>query len=457
MSRQNYENKRHRTSKPSGRRNPQNRRRRENSYRNSDRNSDWNSDWDSDWDSNWDSGEDYWLFSEDHPDLDDRRSRNSRSRSSRSFDERDTQPQRRRRPSQSNGQRHLDRQRDSGKKWKNKKRKKWKKILLIILLIFALLIAGIFFFILSKAKLLQYHALDEGQLETAKDTGCINIALFGLDSREGELDGGVRSDCMIIASINPKTRQTKLVSVYRDTLLMQQDGTYAKANSAYSYGGPQEAIALLNRNLDLDITKYITVNFNALVSIIDTLGGVEIDVQEEEIPYINAYTVENIKVTGVDSAPVTVAGPQILNGVQATAYARIRYTAGDDFKRTERQRLVLQKIVEKAKSTDPFTLNKLMNQAFPQISTNLTSKDLFGLGFRALWCKLSANTGFPFDVTTSENIKGLTGSFVVPIGLADNVKQLHQYLFNDTDYQPSEKVQQISEDICWLSGVYPNN
>ena len=158
MSRQNYENKRHRTSEPSGRRNPQNRRRRENSYRNSDRNSDWNSDWDSDWDSNWDSGEDYWLFSEDHPDLDDRRSRNSRSRSSRSFDERDTQPQRRRRPSQSNGQRHLDRQRDSGKKRKNKKRKKWKKILLIILLIFALLIAGIFFFILSKAKLLQYHA-----------------------------------------------------------------------------------------------------------------------------------------------------------------------------------------------------------------------------------------------------------------------------------------------------------
>ena len=288
MSRQNYENKRRRTSEPSGRRNPQNRRHRENSYR--------NADWTSDWDSDWESDDDYWLFSEDHPDLDERRARSSRSRSSRSSAERRSPKQNGRRASRISGRRSRsgedrydpseqryandkyyeedrhqpDRRRNLNKGRKGKKKRKWKKILLIILLILALLISGIFFFILSKAKLLQYHALDEGQLETAQDTGCINIALFGLDSREGELDSGVRSDCMIIASINTKTRQTKLVSVYRDTLLMQQDGTYAKANSAYSYGGPQEAIALLNRNLDLDITKYITVNFNALVSIIDT-------------------------------------------------------------------------------------------------------------------------------------------------------------------------------------------
>lgn len=451
MNRRNYENERRRQDIHSERRTPHSSRRHETSYR--DRSSRRESD------------SDYWLFSEENPDPAEHRSRRNSSHSSSGRRSSHSgrgryEPERHRYTDDryyDEERRHSDKRRDSGKHRKGRKKRKWKKILLIVLLILALLIAGVFFFLLSKAKLLQYHALDEGQLETAQDTGCINIALFGLDSREGELDRGVRSDCMIIASINMKTRQTKLVSVYRDTLLMQQDGTYAKANSAYSYGGPQEAIALLNRNLDLDITKYITVNFNALVSIIDTLGGVEIDVQEEEIPYINAYTVENIKVTGVDSAPVTVAGPQILNGVQATAYARIRYTAGDDFKRTERQRLVLQKIVEKAKSTDPFTLNKLMNQAFPQISTNLTSKDLFALGFRALWCKLSANTGFPFHVTTSENIRGLTGSFVVPIGLADNVRQLHQYLFEDTDYQPSEKVQQISEDICGLSGVYPDN
>ena len=182
-------------------------------------------------------------------------------------------------------------------------------------------------------------------------------------------------------------------------------------------------------------------------------GGVEIDVQEEEIIYINGYSTEITKVTGVDTQPVVSTGPQTLNGVQATAYARIRYTSGDDFKRTERQRLVLQKIVEKAQQSDLATLNQIINDVLPQISTNLTAKNFLGLAANGLKYKIGEMSGFPFDVTTSENVRGLSGSYVIPIGLSDNVSQLHAFLFDKSEYPPSDQVQEINDDIEYLSGV----
>lgn len=339
-----------------------------------------------------------------------------------------------------------------------RKKRKRRRILILLLELLILIILICAAYVILKTGLINYNPLDDKDLEIYKDTGdYTNIALFGLDSREGELDAGIRSDCIMIASINNETNEVKLISVYRDTLLMQQDGSYEKANSAYFYGGPQEAIALLNRNLDLDIKKYISVNFNALVNIIDALGGIEVDVQEEEIPYINAYTVEIIGVTGIDSAPVLNPGLQTLNGVQATAYSRIRYTSGADFKRTERQRQVLQKIAEKAQHADFVTLNRIIDQVLPQISTNLTTSNFLGLAANVLSYSMGETAGFPFDVTTSEDIRNHTGSYVVPIGFADNVSQLHVFLFNDSDYEPSEKVMQIDEDIIWLSGVDPSD
>ena len=125
-----------------------------------------------------------------------------------------------------------------------------------------------------------------------------NVALFRLDSRDGELSGGVRSDSIMIVSINNKTGDVKIISVYRDTLLKQQDGSYEKANAAYSFGGPQEAVAMLNWNLDLDITKYASVNFNSLADIIDILGGVEVELTSEEIFWLNGYAAETSQVVG---------------------------------------------------------------------------------------------------------------------------------------------------------------
>lgn len=338
------------------------------------------------------------------------------------------------------------------------KKKMRKRIILLVIEVIILLALGAAAYAMSKLDKLEYQTLNEDDLEIYQDTGdYTNIALFGLDSREGELDGGVRSDAMMVASINNKTGNVKVVSIFRDTLTQQSDGTYEKANSAYSYGGPQEAVALLNRNFDLDIKKYMSVDFNALADVIDLLGGIELELTDEEVFWTNGYATETSKVVGRTTTELTQAGKQTLDGIQAVSYTRIRYTEGDDFKRSERQRLVLQQVVEKAKKASLPTLNKIIDQVLPQVSTNLSASDFMGIAANAGKYQLGEMKGFPFDVTTSENVIGLEGSYVVAIGFADNVKQMHAFLFDKDTYQPSEKVQSIDSDIIYLTGINGND
>ncbi len=134
--------------------------------------------------------------------------------------------------------------------------------------------------------------------EVKHEKGYTNVALFGLDSRENDLGKGNRSDTIIIASLNNDTKEVKLVSIYRDTLLELDDGSYNKANSAYSFGGPEGAVSLINRNLDMNIEKYVTVNFNALVDVIDAVGGLDLELTHDEVGHMNNYCVETSKVTG---------------------------------------------------------------------------------------------------------------------------------------------------------------
>ncbi|WP_099466973.1 LCP family protein [Konateibacter massiliensis] len=283
--------------------------------------------------------------------------------------------------------------------------------------------------------------------------GYTNIALFGLDSREnGAFGKGNRSDTMIIASINNKTGDVKLASVYRDTYLNLSDDSYRKANEAYFYGGPEQAIKMLNMNLDLNITKYVAVDFNAVVTVVDLLGGIEIDVQEDEIDHLNNYTVETSAVTGVTTTKLTKTGLQTLDGVQAVSYARIRYTDGGDYKRTERQRLIIEKIAEKAKKVDLVTLNNIVDKVLPNISTNLTTTELAGFAASAAKYNLADQTGFPFDKTT-KNWKKSIGDVVVPITLETNVSQLHTFLFGDESYAPSSTVQAISKRVVEDTGI----
>lgn len=209
-----------------------------------------------------------------------------------------------------------------------------------------------------------------------------NIALFGIDSRDESLGDGNRSDTMIVASINNKTHEVKLVSVYRDSYLMipkDEDIRYDKANLAYFYGGPKMSINLLNSNLDLDITDFVSVNFSALIDTIDALGGIDIEINDYERQYINGYMTETSKITGKEIIPLNESGLVHLNGLQATSYCRIRQTKGDDYKRTERQRLVISKIVEKAKKADLLTLNSLIDKVLPNVSTSLDVAEIYSL------------------------------------------------------------------------------
>ena len=274
----------------------------------------------------------------------------------------------------------------------------------------------------------------------------MNVALFGVDSREASLGKGTRSDTIMIASLNQETGEVKISSVYRDTILQQSDGTYNKANAAYSFGGVEEAVALLNKNLDLNIEHYVAVNFNAMIDVIDTLGGLDIELTEEEVKYTNMYCDETAVVTGRPFEEDLVgAGVHHLDGVQATSFCRIRYTKGDDFKRTERQRLVIEKIVEKLQAANLATINKIADDVFAEVGTNFTLPEILSYAKDFKKYTLGETTGFPFNKSTG-TLSGI-GSSVLPTDLAGDVQQLHQFFFGDDGYTPSDVVLSIDAGV----------
>lgn len=275
--------------------------------------------------------------------------------------------------------------------------------------------------------------------------GYTNVALFGIDSREGELEKGTRSDCIIVASLNNKTKEVRMVSVYRDTLLDIGNKELQKCNAAYSFGGPTGAINMLNRNLDLNIQDFATVDFAAISEAIDMLGGLDIEITEAEIAPINEYVWETAMVAGKEAHQITEPGLQHLDGVQATTYARIRSTAGGDFKRTERQRIVIEKIVEKAQQSNLATINKIIDHILPTIKTSFSGAEILSYAKDFAKYKIGESSGFPFEKTT-DTISGL-GSIVIPVSLESNVKQLHAFLYDDAEFTASSQVNSISSAI----------
>ena len=353
----------------------------------------------------------------------------------------------------------------SGKKSASRKSKKNKKAKMITFAVEALILVVLLvvLYVLNRTERLSkvtyddkvveqsVNELTEETLETMDQY--TNIALFGLDTRQaGSLGKGNRSDTIMIASINNKTKDVKIVSVYRDSYLNLANDKYRKCNEAYSIGGPEQAVAMLNMNLDLKIDRYMSVDFLAVSEVVDLLGGIEIDVDEYEIEHLNNYTVETSKVTGKSTTKLKSTGLQTLDGVQATSYCRIRYTKGDDFKRTERQREVLETIAQKAKTMSATKLDEIIKAVFPMCATNMTVDELLAIAKDGLSYNIVDTTGFPFDVQTGS--VGSAGSCVIPVDMEKNVSQLHKYLFNVDNYQPSETVSKISDRIKNDTGVY---
>lgn len=342
-------------------------------------------------------------------------------------------------------------------KHSEKKQKKGLKIfgitVLVLFIILVLIIGSIFIFINSKLNLMQQVDINEEDLSVSEQAEeslaeYRNIALFGVDSRDSDLGKGNRSDCIIIASINNKTKDVKLISVYRDTYVNIEGHGLDKITHAYSYGEAPLAIKTLNENFDLNIKEFVTVNFDAVAEAVNALGGVTIDVQQEEIQYINEYIKETSRVTGISTTNVTKAGKQTLDGVQAVAYSRIRYTAGGDYKRTERMRTVIEAMVEKFKTKNISEMNQIINKILPEVYTNIKASDIFTLLPSVASFNIVDSIGWPYET------KGITLDrwYGVPVTLESNVKKLHEEAFGKTYYNPSDRVKEISNQIIQKTG-----
>jgi len=344
------------------------------------------------------------------------------------------------------GKRRVDKKSAAYKKYRRR------KILFIVEVIMLFLVCGVAFAYIQLDK--ELNKIEIKELDTEKviinktaETdaalkGYMNIALFGVDENK------TNTDTIIIASINNDTKEVRLVSIYRDTYLNIGDDRYSKANAAYPNGGMEWAISMLNTNLDLDIQQYVMVDFSALTDIIDELGGIEITVTEDEAVHLNNYCVSVSKVAEKDYEPLPGEGTYLMDGVQATSYCRIRYTAGNDFKRTLRQREVIAKIVDKAKKSDIPTLTRIMDRVFPKISTNISKSEILSMGMSMLSYKIGATSGFPFWHRTWTD----GSDEEVPVTLEKNVDELHTFLFDNEKYTPSADVLERSNYIIERTG-----
>lgn len=319
------------------------------------------------------------------------------------------------------------------------KMKKRTIILLVFLLIIIIIMGVAVGFVYNKLNKINY--VDIGKNDVEVNTGVDknlskyrNIVIFGIDTRTDTYSES-RTDCIIIASINNETKEIKLVSVYRDTYVNIPGYGLDKINHAYAYGGPALSMSTLNTNLDLNITEFVTVNFEATKEIIDAIGGVK------------------IKVTGAEansgSIPgITQAGTYTLNGEQALAYGRIR-KIDSDYARTERMRTVLTAVINKAKTMSLGQLNDLVDQLLPEVYTNISGTEILAMLPQIYSCTIGESQGWPYE-TRGATINGVW--YGPPVTLESNVSELHAELFGETDYVPTEKVLEISNNIINKTG-----
>lgn len=324
-------------------------------------------------------------------------------------------------------------------------------ILILVILMIAVVVGG-YVFIQQKFAKMQKVEINKENLNISEKVEehleeYRNIAIFGIDNW-GSYETGDRSDCIILASLNETTGEIKLISVYRDTYVEIEGHGFDKINHAYQFGSAELAIKTLNTNLDLNIKEFVTVNFDALAEGIDQLGGIEIEIKADELEYINGYIRNVSKITGKKANSITRTGKQKLDGVQAVAYSRIRYTEGWDYKRTERMRTVIAAMLDKLKTKSVGEINTLIDNILPRVYTNITANDIISLVPNIANYKISMSIGWPYKTEgiTFDNYYG------IPITLESNVVQLHKEAFGEPNYVVSDTVKTISDQIIKKSG-----
>ena len=334
------------------------------------------------------------------------------------------------------------------------------RVIVILLIIFIVALAGVavgaWGYINSMLGKINKETIDTNAIGITEETkkslkGYRNIALLGIDSRADDYGLGNRTDCIIIASINEETKDVKMFSVYRDTYLEVVEKNTKKLDKvthAYSYGGAQNTLLALNTNLDLNIKEYVTINFDSLISAINAMDGVDIEIEKDELKYINDYIDALVQTSGVKSKHVTKTGLQRLDGVQAVAYSRIRYTAGGDYKRTERMRDVVQAMVKRAKGLGFNQVQKLATRVLPLVRTNLSETDIMGLLPVLMKVNFTSSMGWPYQT------KGKTMDrwYGIPVTLESHLGKLHKDFFGNANYVVNDKIKQISKAIVDKTG-----
>ncbi len=316
---------------------------------------------------------------------------------------------------------------------KNKKKKKlWSIILASMVGLFVIAAGGGYLYVNNVLNKIDKVDIDESKLgineDLSKKYGKVqNIVLFGVDSTDG---GNGRSDSTMILTIDREHKKLKITSLMRDSYVSIDGHGNDKLNHAYAFGGPELAIKTINQNFGLNIKDFATVNFSSLPKVIDTLGGVDIDIDNEELKYINGYISDLNRLNKTNVSSINKTGPQRLNGTQAMAYCRIRYTSGGDYKRTERHREVLEKLFEEIKEVSIAKYPTILNDLMPMVKTSLSTSEILSLGTNMVnMGKNLEQDRFPKDSDGKETM--INNVYYLQFDKETTKDKLHQWIFED--------------------------
>ena len=367
------------------------------------------------------------------------------------------------------------------KKSRKYKKMRRRKIIFGIEITVLLILSGILFvyaWINRSMDKMNQDTLDSSQIQINSEvkantdlsqmSGTQVIALVGVDARgvEGsELAESMNSDTIILCCIDHDEQEIRMVSIMRDTWMNMAKYTdeyyeFDKANSDYNRGGPESMLSMLNTNLDFALTDYVTVNFKALADAIDVLGGLDIEMTNAECVHANNYNREVSEAQGVEYEAIPYdedlgddySEVRHVSGALATSYARIRYGGGDDAKRTSRQRIVINLMVQKLKQ-NPTKIPEILDKVMGNVSTSLTKNEILELGMHAVTYTMGTSYAYPFQLCYGENVVNALGEdVVIPVTLEFNVRELHEYLYPGLSYEPSAAVTEYSDYIARKSG-----
>ena len=367
------------------------------------------------------------------------------------------------------------------KKSRKYKKMRRRKIIFGIEITVLLILSGILFvyaWINRSMDKMNQDTLDSSQIQINSEvkantdlsqmSGTQVIALVGVDARgvEGsELAESMNSDTIILCCIDHDKQEIRMVSIMRDTWMNMAKYTdeyyeFDKANSAYNRGGPESMLSMLNTNLDFALTDYVTVNFKALADAIDVLGGLDIEMTNAECVHANNYNREVSEAQGVEYEAIPYdedlgddySEVRHVSGALATSYARIRYGGGDDAKRTSRQRIVINLMVQKLKQ-NPTKIPEILDKVMGNVSTSLTKNEILELGMHAVTYTMGTSYAYPFQLCYGENVVNALGEdVVIPVTLEFNVRELHEYLYPGLSYEPSAAVTEYSDYFARKSG-----